>query len=758
VGRFKLLSDRIAMCRFYLIILIFVLQLFSANAAVRTWDGGGNDDLWTTPANWVGDVAPSAGDDIVFTGTVRTSPFYDYPTNTIFSSITLTGASGLCADFYLNGSTTILLSGKSDGSAIINEAGTSGSTGYKLEVNIPIYLINNISINLTNTTNNSIVFAQTINNGGNDIIVNNFGNSSNVAFINTIVGSGGLILNGPANVLITGNNFFTGGVTLNNGTLRVTSSTALGAANSTFTFNGGALGTYNGSVTLVDYNIILNNDIYVFDLDMLDFGAGPVTLTKDINIYVKNPAILSFRGNVSGPYGITKYWGGTLYLAGSNNYSGTTTIAEGEIRLGSATALGTVGNGTVIDAGGVLDLNGQNYTTDEPLTINTTAGGAIVNSSTTAASYNGPVTMASDSYINATVGDIYLTSTSNLTGDFNLTIGGAANGSISNNIDINTANVSKQGTGTWILTQNNSYTGTTTINEGKLVLQGLNCSQSYTIALGTTLEMNYNTDVEFTCNTAFYGEGTFLKTGTGYIQWPDSEVTFALSSGSLIDIREGTLIAGGWYNDDWTANLSDLYIESGALLNCMEANVRVDSFNGSGNVVSGISDNGRLIVGVDNGSGEFTGIISDYNTSAGHIGKLEKQGTGEQIISGANDYTGVTAIFYGILTLGNSNVIPDEGKVVIYGMLNLNSHDETVGSISGPGRIDNYTGGGNPTFTFGVNNISTTFDGVITNTTGRMNVIKKGTGIINLDGANTYTGQTYIEDGFVNIGGSITKD
>jgi GEVED domain/CARDB/Dockerin type I domain/Bacterial pre-peptidase C-terminal domain len=32
--------------------------------ALVTWDGGGGDDRWETPANWLGDVLPGAGDDV----------------------------------------------------------------------------------------------------------------------------------------------------------------------------------------------------------------------------------------------------------------------------------------------------------------------------------------------------------------------------------------------------------------------------------------------------------------------------------------------------------------------------------------------------------------------------------------------------------------------------------------------------------------------------------------------------------------------
>src|SRR5262249_25839100 len=34
--------------------------------ATRVWDGGGANNQWGTAANWVGDVAPKAGDDLVF--------------------------------------------------------------------------------------------------------------------------------------------------------------------------------------------------------------------------------------------------------------------------------------------------------------------------------------------------------------------------------------------------------------------------------------------------------------------------------------------------------------------------------------------------------------------------------------------------------------------------------------------------------------------------------------------------------------------
>jgi hypothetical protein len=66
--------------------------------AVFTWDGGGANANWTTADNWIGDVAPSAGDDLVFAGSTQTSTQNDFAAGTSFNSITLSSG-----DFTLAG-------------------------------------------------------------------------------------------------------------------------------------------------------------------------------------------------------------------------------------------------------------------------------------------------------------------------------------------------------------------------------------------------------------------------------------------------------------------------------------------------------------------------------------------------------------------------------------------------------------------------------------------------------------------------------
>ena len=66
---------------------------FAFVPATRTWSGGGSDNKWSTPANWVGNVAPQPGDNLVFPAiAAQFNNVNDYPPGTQFGSITISGA------------------------------------------------------------------------------------------------------------------------------------------------------------------------------------------------------------------------------------------------------------------------------------------------------------------------------------------------------------------------------------------------------------------------------------------------------------------------------------------------------------------------------------------------------------------------------------------------------------------------------------------------------------------------------------------
>src|SRR5687768_18041279 len=71
---------------------LFIYTSVNAFSAVRTWDGCGADANWQTAANWVGDVAPSANDDLFFpTAASQFTANNNFPLLTTFNSITIEG-------------------------------------------------------------------------------------------------------------------------------------------------------------------------------------------------------------------------------------------------------------------------------------------------------------------------------------------------------------------------------------------------------------------------------------------------------------------------------------------------------------------------------------------------------------------------------------------------------------------------------------------------------------------------------------------
>jgi len=62
------------------------------SAKTDTWSGSGSDSNWMTAANWVGNVAPVAGDNLVFpAGAAQLSTTNNFPAGTGFNSVIISG-------------------------------------------------------------------------------------------------------------------------------------------------------------------------------------------------------------------------------------------------------------------------------------------------------------------------------------------------------------------------------------------------------------------------------------------------------------------------------------------------------------------------------------------------------------------------------------------------------------------------------------------------------------------------------------------
>jgi fibronectin-binding autotransporter adhesin len=133
--------------------------------------------------------------------------------------------------------------------------------------------------------------------------------------------------------------------------------------------------------------------------------TAPV-LQADVVVDTATTYTFSGPGAIGGIGSVTKAGAGILVLSTTNTYDGVTTISNGTVQLGDAKGLGSTYSGTVIESGATLDLNGTvNAATGEAITVSGAGAnlvGAIVNDGASLFNQsfnNAPVTFAGDTTI-----------------------------------------------------------------------------------------------------------------------------------------------------------------------------------------------------------------------------------------------------------------------------------------------------------------------------------------------------------------------
>jgi autotransporter-associated beta strand protein len=267
-----------------------------------------------------------------------------------------------------------------------------------------------------------------------------------MVFNNT--GSTAINTDGLANRTIT---LGTSGLTLNAGAGTVTFGTITNSQRITFALGGSQSWTNNSSNTLA----MLPNNVGT----SLNLGSNTLTFAGSGNI-------TTGKGIVSGSGGsIIKNGAGSLTLgtsdAGAQTFTGGVTLNAGTLTLGAATALGT----------GALSINGG---TIDVLVSNTTPNNNTQN-------WNGDFTFAGTNTWNTGTGAVTMNASRQVTVNAStMTVGGVIGESASG------FGLTKAGAGTLALNGANTFTGTTTVKAGTLLL-GAAGSISNALVLGDSV-------------------------------------------------------------------------------------------------------------------------------------------------------------------------------------------------------------------------------------------------------------------------------
>jgi autotransporter-associated beta strand protein len=329
-------------------------------------------------------------------------------------------------------------------------------------------------------------------------------------------------------VVTLGNtNTYHGATSVQAGTLRVTNSSSLGAADGTnatgTTVTSGAtleidgtasnLAVGNESLTLAGTGVGGNSGALHVIGGASNTWAGPVNLASAATIKVETGAGLNLLNTVSGN-ALTKDGAGTLTLTGANTYTDTT-ITAGTLQIGSGGTSGTLGTGPVAD-NGLLVFNRS----DSVSVANTISGSGSV----TQAGTGTTILTANNSYGNTTIsagtlqvgngGTTGSLGTGPVVDNGSLVFNRTNTLTVSNSIS-GTGTLTQAGTGTTVLTGSNSYTSTL-ISAGTLQIG--NGGTSGTLGTGPVTNnaaVVFNRSNTLAVSNAISGTGTLSQTGAG---------------------------------------------------------------------------------------------------------------------------------------------------------------------------------------------------------------------------------------------------
>ncbi|EDQ5792873.1 fibronectin-binding autotransporter adhesin ShdA [Salmonella enterica] len=582
---------------------------------------------------------------------------------------------------------------------------------------------------------------------------------------NNVTGEGQIVKSGSDELIVTGDNTYSGGTTITGGILAAKDAASLGSGDVDIAENAKlelSQGTLDNNVT-GEGQIVKSGSDELIVTGANDYSGGTTisggTLIADhadsLGIgAVANSGVLQvgegeLENTLSGTGSLVKTGTGELTLNGDNDYSGGTTIDDGVLIADNADSLGS-GD---IDNSGVLQVG-------EGELKNTLSGtGSLVKIGTGELTLNGDNdysggTTISDGTLIANHADSLGTGAIDNSGVLQV-----GEGELENTLS-GAGSLVKTGTGELTLSGDNSYSGGTTISDGTLIADHADSLGSGDIDNSGVLKVG-----EGELKNTLSGSGSLVKTGTGELTLSGDNNTYfgdtTIAGGTLIAANVNALGSG---NID---NSGTLMLDANGAFEL--ANVTTHSGATTALAAGSTLDAGQFTqedgstLSIDLGAATDDAVITADSVALG--GTLNVTGIGSVTDSWtpeAYTYTligsdsAITTDFDDLTVAGMNR--EDVDFLTIDGKVDEadNTHYDLTASLSWYADRDNATTDAHGTFTLSDPDGSFNVAATLTDVNDTLDpgsrwdgksLTKEGAGTLILSGDNDYSGGTTINEG-----------